>query len=720
MMATMRYPLTARSQRMVLSVSLLLVLAFISGVAAGPACAGEGDPAPAMITTGTLFDAISDLGALARLDEPAYRTVQFSSYDRRSTHPDAPGWYSNADGFGHEPVPGFAAVLREPDEEGVGLYLICDEAGPGAIVRGWSAAMGGTLRVYLDAHSTPVYEGDAYQFLARRSKLFLDRAGLRIDYGDSLMQQDSDYWPIPFGEHLRITWEGRLEELHFYQIQVRFYQPGTAVRTFDPDHDPAEFIESVYQAVQHLLHPAPAESGVVVPLKAGIAPGERWVCPDLPAGPAAVTELRLCLESGSREQALRGTLLEVSFDGASKPQVEAPAGDFFGAGPGVHPFESLPMSVAADGTMTCRFVMPFENNLELALTNTTSEEVTVTGSVTCCNWEWNDRSLYFRARWRVDHGLDTGKKPIDMPFVVMLGNGRLVGAAVMVANPSPVPTPWGSWWGEGDEKIFVDDNPEPVAFGTGSEDYFNYSWSRPDLFDHPFCGQPINSGPGNSGYVTNYRWQVLDAIPFHCGLAFYMELWTHAHVPGISYGRLAYLYARPGVFDDHRKLLAADLIVPPIPPRAPQGIFGAAGATFYHFDELKLTLDGRSSLAYEEKCPSDGMPVRWEAEAGSTMSLTLPFAEEGKYRINVVAVHRPDGGTIRLKVDGVALKVKDLGGAEFGGRDEDAVPLRSRFVRRRLSTGFEPIELQVGDHELVIECASSGVCGFDYLWIKRG
>ena len=49
------------------------------------------EPARPAVTTGTLLEEMSDLGRLARWPEPAYRTVQFSSYDRRSTTSEAPG-----------------------------------------------------------------------------------------------------------------------------------------------------------------------------------------------------------------------------------------------------------------------------------------------------------------------------------------------------------------------------------------------------------------------------------------------------------------------------------------------------------------------------------------------------------------------------------------------------------------------------------------------------
>ena len=38
------------------------------------------------------------------------------------------------------------------------------------------------------------------------------------------------------------------------------------------------------------------------------------------------------------------------------------------------------------------------------------------------------------------------------------------------------------WWGEGDEKIYVDGEDFPSHFGTGTEDYYGYAWCRPEEF----------------------------------------------------------------------------------------------------------------------------------------------------------------------------------------------------------------------------------------------
>ena len=150
------------------------------------------EPDVPTITTGTLLAEMTDLGRLASWPQPAYRTIQFSSYDRRSTTSEAPGWFANADGFGREPIPGFLQVLREPANGQAGLYLLAEATGPGAIVRGWSAGMAGVLRVYLDPagdeaaadKASLVWEGQAYDFrLVSRNHGSISalEAGLRCD-----------------------------------------------------------------------------------------------------------------------------------------------------------------------------------------------------------------------------------------------------------------------------------------------------------------------------------------------------------------------------------------------------------------------------------------------------------------------------------------------------------------------------------------------------------
>ena len=229
------------------------------------------------------------------------------------------------------------------------------------------------------------------------------------------------------------------------------------------------------------------------------------------------------------------------------------------------------MRVAADGTLTCRFPMPYRRDWRIELANVAGPRATVDVKVRTTGWFFDTAPRHFRARWRVTRGFTSEGRggPFDLPYVTLFGNGRLVGVACMVMNPSGIPTPGGNWWGEGDEKVFVDGEAIPSILGTGSEDYFNYSWSRPDLFAHPYCGQPLDSGPGTSGFVSNHRFQILDDIPFSSSLAFSMEVYTHGRVEGMDYGRIAWLYTAPGAFDDHEPPTPHDLTLPELPEREP-------------------------------------------------------------------------------------------------------------------------------------------------------
>lgn len=117
------------------------------------------------ITTGTLVREMVDLRRFCEYPQPTFKTVQFSSYDRRSSVPGGPDWFANSDGFGREPIPNFEAVIKEAPKDGTGEYVICDVKGPGAIVRVWTARIRGRIQLYLDDSATPLFDGDATDFL---------------------------------------------------------------------------------------------------------------------------------------------------------------------------------------------------------------------------------------------------------------------------------------------------------------------------------------------------------------------------------------------------------------------------------------------------------------------------------------------------------------------------------------------------------------------------
>jgi len=685
------------------------------------AAAGQApSPAPATVTTGSLYAEIVDLEGLTRMPEPAYRTVQFSSHDRRSNLPGGPGWFANSDGFGGEPIPGFEAVLRAPGPDSIGEYLMADVDGPGAVVRLWTAAIDGTLQVFLDGQAQPLYDGPADAFFRRPLNAFAQSAGLEAELvGRTLYERDASYVPIPFARHLRMVWTGNLAHIHFYQVDVRRYAVGTRVATFDPN-DLVTYREAMHRAIVTLadpdgsLTPQTGDSGlksISVTLKPGEMKGALAV-----RGPAALAWLELKVDAPRRDLALRQTLLSISFDGYPRPQVESPVGDFFGAAPGVNPYQSLPFTVLPDGRMISRFWMPFETFVLVRLVNLGDQPVTVTGAALVAQYRWDaDRSMHFIARWRVNQDLVADPAAVqDLPFLVAHGSGVYVGTTAMLLNPSPIPTSYGDWWGEGDEKVFVDDDQLPSVFGTGSEDYFDYSWSSPDVFAFPFCGQPRNDGPGNRGFVSDYRWHILDPIPFAQSIGFYMELYPHERTPGLAYARIAYHYGRPGLTDDGVAVMPDDVGEQRLPAWVPAARMGARNSVFYQTE----TLLGAVHLPFATGNLYAGgrLPVWRPARVGDALRLTVPVARAGSYYVHFVARSDEHGGALRVRWDGKPAELAT-------GDTVLDLSLPSRTVLRDYALPPQP--LTAGRHvlELVYVGGAPGVTrpeiGVDFVWIQE-
>lgn len=141
--------------------------------------------------------------------------------------------------------------------------------------------------------------------------------------------------------------------------------------------------------------------------------------------------------------------------------------------------------------------------------------------------------MYFHSSYRHDDEVPT-RPYSDWNYITLKGKGVYVGDALTVFNPVK------KWWGEGDEKIWVDNESFPSLYGTGTEDYYGYSWGgiSTDFYEHPFHGQPqcnvynklnrkLKENERNTqGYSTETRVRSLDGIVFNESLKFDMEVWS--------------------------------------------------------------------------------------------------------------------------------------------------------------------------------------------------
>ena len=77
------------------------------------------------------------------------------------------------------------------------------------------------------------------------------------------------------------------------------------------------------------------------------------------------------------------------------------------------------------------------------------------------------------------------------------GRGHYVGCNLSVLHFQ------GSWWGEGDDMICIDDEEIPSINGTGAEDYFNHAWGM-QRNQSPYNGTIIHDGDTNGYQAVSY------------------------------------------------------------------------------------------------------------------------------------------------------------------------------------------------------------------------
>jgi hypothetical protein len=505
-----------------------------------PAAAGE-------ISVLALFREMVDLEQLARLPAARFVAGQAASTDRRSRRrDDAEGWFANDD-FVTDTEPNLVRVEAAPD--GGKRYVLLDVAGPGAIVRIWSANPAGTIRVYLDGQTRPAIEAPFAGLLRGEVSPFVAPLAHVTARGYNL------YFPIPYRSRCVVTvdsivspdpFTGRATAKLYYQIGYRTYPAGMAasVRPFEPAEVTRALgalgrVAAVLRDGPPPLAPQPGRA-IVDLVATTVSPGHpASITIPAPRGGGQLTELRLSTAERS-PQTLAATTLSIAFDG--EETVRAPLVAFFGAGGGWTPYRSLPMTVSADGTLICRFVMPFARRAAVTIAGD-GPGLTVAGSAVVDARPFGADTLLFHAGWRPRVLLAT--RPFrDWHVGTLDGLGQQVGTMLDVENP-----PSAAWWGEGDEKISVDGERFPSLFGTGTEDYFGFAWSTPETFAHAYHAQTSAPGRGFGGFFSMNRFHILDPIPFSHSLRFDLEIW-HWSQTSIAADALLYWYARPGGRDD--------------------------------------------------------------------------------------------------------------------------------------------------------------------------
>ncbi|MDD8025405.1 MAG: DUF2961 domain-containing protein [Acidobacteriota bacterium] len=608
--------------------SLLPVLILIALSAARPAPGGGAavilTPASGTIDTPALLREMIDFENLAREPWPPYKSASASSHDRAAIA-GGEAWFANRD---------VGQYVRAEANEGRKEHVLADLKGPGAVTRFWSANpdWANTVRFYFDGEARPRLAFPLKDLFTGKTAPFGPTFSYISGTGGNL------YYPLPYERSLKITIEEKEKFPRlYYEIGYRTYGGGARVATFDPAKAGA-WAETQARTAELLEgpEPAPAPAGTEwKTYKLTVPPGRSAAVPEI-NGPAAVYEWSARVLGTKDEKAYRHLLLEIDFDG--RAGVRTPLGDFFGSGPGVNPYTNLFFTVAADGTMASRLLMPFKTSMRLSLSNAGLAAREVELKLRVGKRAFDDRDMHLRAQW--DVLTRDSWPPFDWNVLTARGAGKVVGTVYQIANPVLI------WWGEGDQKIFVDGEPYPSTFGTGTEDDYGYAYGDNRPFVRPYHAQTRVDGPGSGGHISLNRWYVLDALPYRDGLRFEQEMW-HWMPCRPTWSHVVYWYAAPGTPGpreiDRTSLgpidlgVRADMLEPQEGERLP---FEASGGTAAK--ERLANCSEAEHLVWRDAKPGDKLTVKFTAP------------EEGLYSVELNLGMNADYGRFKPAVNGSA------------------------------------------------------------------
>jgi hypothetical protein len=422
---------------------------------------------------------MTDFDRLSRL-HPGVQGGEFTSWDRNGKN----AWGANGDAGQY--------LRTEPDGEAV----MMDADGPGCIFRVWSANPQGRIRVYLDGATTPTYEWDFEKLFTGDMPPFIKPIVFKS--GDGVNAASDCYLPIPFKNHIKITADRAYGQ--YYHFNYLLYPKTDDVSSFhlplsDQEQAVLKKVADAWASPGRDPKPKlPGQKTITKTLE--IQPGQTVRLASL-TGAGVIRALRAQVESSQR-YAWRKLVLRGTWDGAKWPQVLSPLGLLFGFDWNQAEYGSL-VAGCLKGHAYFYYPMPYRKSASLELTNFLEQPAKVTFEIEYAPVKSLPAdSLYFYARWRHD----PGTKVFDYPFVETAGRGQFVGVSLSVDHPLP------GWFGEGDEKIWMDDQRFPFI-GTGTEDYFGDAWGLHYLFQ-PSFGSPVDEGNRTSAY----RWHFMDYLPF--------------------------------------------------------------------------------------------------------------------------------------------------------------------------------------------------------------
>lgn len=642
---------------------------------------------------------------LAVLPVPGETTAQWSSYDRASRYDEETdrylNWAANNDGFSPQ------YIRKEGDNE-----VLAEMEGPGVIWRIWSAnPKEGHVKIYLDGNPEPVVNLPFNGYFDRSNAPF-DHPALVYT---TAAQGHNSYVPIPYQKSCKIVAEPGWGQ--YYQFTYSTFPEGTQVPTFtrEMSQEATAALQQVGDFLEDELgtNPAGSREGEETTSQTVTVPAGETVTVAELSGERAITSLRVKADFSNRAEeiaALRELVLQIRWDGEEQPSVWSPLGDFFGTAMGVNEYRSLMAGMTEEG-FYAHWYMPFAEGATIELSNDGETDRTLEFEIVHAPLTRPVEELgRFHAKWHRDVEspalLARADRWPDWTVLETTGRGRFCGMMLHVWNPTAGHN-WqfgrdgGWWWGEGDEKFFVDGETFPSTFGTGTEDYFGYAWCDPSLFAQAFHGQTLTQN--NKGHQVVHRWQVADSIPFQESFEGYLEKYYPDQWP-TKYAVVAYWYLAPDGEDPY----AAH----PVEQRV--GYYDLTDATEGENLEIVCVTGGTAkpqqimkNIASGTSIWSGGRQLWWQGgEVGDELTVAVPVARKATYEVRVGMTQAPDYGIGEITfARATPLAPIDCHAAELR-------PVEVYFGTHELEPGEHPLTLKLTGAN---ENATGRMLGIDYV-----
>ncbi len=663
------------------------------------------------LTYPELVKRMTNLESLPLLPTNGEKAGLASSYDRSSQYDAANdkyiNWGANDDGLG--------IVRSEGDTE-----VLAEIKGPGCIWRSWSAAAdNGFVKIYLDGNETPVIDLPFHiLFDPNKGPFHWPNLAYRAAGTVGWVPGSNLYVPIPFQKSCKIVGRKSTAEKQsgwgkYFQFSYTQFAPGTTVPTFTlplSSEDSAALDQANTVLGQCGQDPAGDRPGQKIETPAITVPaGGKSTVVDL-KGPEAITAIKVKLDLPQDVEAQRNLLrqltIRITWDDEKNASVWSPLGDFFGVIGGAEPYKTLPVGLLDDGTFYSYWYMPFGTRAQVEIGNDSGQPVTLDCTIIHALLAKPISQFgRFHAKWHRDV-LPVGRedRSPDWTMLKTVGQGRYVGTMLHVWNPR------GAWWGEGDEKFFIDGEKFPSFFGTGSEDYFGYAWGAPGRFARPFHAQPIDES--NLGDVENFhwhipdsirwqvadnvRWHIADSIPFQASFDGYIEKYFPNESPRpyehtSLFAVETYWYLSVGGSDPFTDIPVDQRVgywTTPVGSYVEPGVIEGEDLRRVH-PEVPQSIVVEKMWDTKPGFWSNDEQLMWltpHPPGIDKLELKVPITKSGAYKFSARLGTGAEGGTYQLTLDGKNIGAPvDLYAAKLGALD----PI-----------DFGKQDLQAGDHVL--------------------